>query len=213
MSSSASKLLCRLVGTRKRHGKPICPRTRYVPDSTPHIHTPAYSSPHLVIQELGREGIFPLSGFLSSNKPFNTPFAGLFTQYIISCGLLFVTPPGDGFLFLLSRTYCPLPLFLYRCVTRNADLYSSSFKNLVGAYCVFIVNTLVSIGLLLIHVKGYNAFEWDPPVRTPRFIVIAYFVSNILLLVAPFIPPGEGRQIYENLPYWVSKRRSYAFLP
>ncbi|KAF8678630.1 hypothetical protein AX14_004685 [Amanita brunnescens Koide BX004] len=125
-------------------------------------------------EKLGREGIFPLSGFLSSNKPFNTPFAGLFTQYIIACGLLFVTPPGDGFVFLLS----------------------------LGAYCVFIVNTLVSIGLLLIHVKGYNAFQWDPPVRSPRSIVIAYFVSNVLLLIAPFIPPGEGRVIYQNLPYW-----------
>ena len=71
-------------------------------------HIPAHLFPYLVIQELGREGIFPLSGFLSSNKPFNTPFAGLFTQYIIACGLLFVTPPGDGFVFLLSRTLHPL---------------------------------------------------------------------------------------------------------
>ncbi|KAF8324518.1 APC amino acid permease [Amanita rubescens] len=127
-----------------------------------------------VIQEVGREGVLPFSGFLSSNKPFNTPFAGLFTQYLISSTLLFATPPGDGFVFLLS----------------------------LGIYCIFIVNTLVSIGLLLIHVKGFSMFQWNPTVRTPRFIVIAYFVSNVLLLIAPFIPSSKGRLIYQYLPYW-----------
>ena len=111
-------------------------------------------------------------------------------------------------MFFLSRT-CASPFLDVLFTTPTCIL--PPFQNLVGAYCVFIINTLVSIGLLLIHVKGYSAFDWDPPVRTPRSIVIAYFISNILLLVAPFTPPGEGRVVYENLPYWVSKRHAYAF--
>ena len=56
----------------------------------------------LAVQEIGREGILPFSSFLSSNKPFGAPLGGLFTQYFISSVLLFVTPPGDGYMFVLS---------------------------------------------------------------------------------------------------------------
>ncbi|KAF8622990.1 hypothetical protein AX15_006586 [Amanita polypyramis BW_CC] len=135
-----------------------------------------------VIQELGREGVFPGSGFLASNKPFNSPFAGLFVQYLISCALLFVTPHGDGLLFLIS----------------------------LGSYCILIINTLVSVGLLFIHVKGYSAFQWNPPVRAPRIIVILYFVSNVLLLIVPFIPPTVGRPTYRDLPYWSHSVAAFA---
>jgi hypothetical protein len=56
-----------------------------------------------VIQELGREGILPYSSWFASNKPFNAPLAGMFTQYLVSCMFLFTVPPGDAYLFLISR--------------------------------------------------------------------------------------------------------------
>ena len=28
-------------------------------------------------------------------------------------------------------------------------------------------------------------------------------LSNIYLVVAPFVPPSAGQNIYENLPYWI----------
>jgi len=62
-----------------------------------------YSILVAVIQELGREGIIPYSAFFASNKPFNAPLAGLFTQYLVSCTFLFAVPPGDAYLFLISR--------------------------------------------------------------------------------------------------------------
>jgi amino acid transporter len=57
-----------------------------------------------VIQELGREGILPYSAFFASNKPFGAPFAGLLTQYIVSCLFVLGPPPGDAYLFMISST-------------------------------------------------------------------------------------------------------------
>ena len=193
-SSSAAELLCSFVGTRKRHGKPIYPGTRYVP------HLVAYTRSSLSVLSHSRarqRRHLPLVRILVQQQAFQHPFCRtlhtihhrLWTSFRNTSRRRIRVP---------SQPYvAPIGLF-----THGTDFSSS-----VGAYCVFIVNTLVSIGLLLIHVKGYNAFQWDPPVRSPRSIVIAYFVSNVLLLIAPFIPPGEGRVIYQNLPYWVSKRR------
>jgi len=64
-----------------------------------HLHPLPFS----VIQELGREGILPFASVFASNKPFNAPLAGLTTQYLVSCTFLFAIPPGDAYLFLISR--------------------------------------------------------------------------------------------------------------
>ncbi|KAJ2925031.1 hypothetical protein H1R20_g12069, partial [Candolleomyces eurysporus] len=58
-----------------------------------------------VIQELGREGVVPYSEFFASNKPFGAPFPGLFTQYLVSCTFLLLVPPGDAYLFMISRAF------------------------------------------------------------------------------------------------------------
>lgn len=53
-------------------------------------------------QELGREGVLPFSKFFGSNKPFNTPFAGLFLQWAVTLIILLAPPTGDIYGFLLS---------------------------------------------------------------------------------------------------------------
>lgn len=55
----------------------------------------------IVIQELGREGVLPLSAFWASNSPFNSPAAGLFEHYLISVIVMLAPPPGDAYNFLL----------------------------------------------------------------------------------------------------------------
>lgn len=57
-----------------------------------------------VVQELGREGVLPFSSIFASNQPFNTPFAGLFEQWLITGGLALLVPSGDVYLFMLGRT-------------------------------------------------------------------------------------------------------------
>lgn len=58
----------------------------------------------LVVQELGREGVLLFSSFFSSNKPFNTPMAGIGCQWFTSAAVMLAAPPGDAYLFLLNRT-------------------------------------------------------------------------------------------------------------
>ena len=47
------------------------------------------------------------------------------------------------------------------------------------------------------------AGEWAPPFRAFSTALILYFAGNVLLVVAPLLPPERGFQVYEHLPYWV----------
>ncbi|CAA7268868.1 unnamed protein product [Cyclocybe aegerita] len=127
-----------------------------------------------VIQELGREGILPYSPIFASNKPFNAPLAGLFTQYLVSCTFLFAVPPGDAYLFMIS----------------------------LSSYSLTLVNTVVSFGLLLLYSPSYRVWEWIPPFRAPKSIILIFFLSNTFLLIVPFFPPQPGSRTYDKLPYW-----------
>jgi hypothetical protein len=55
-----------------------------------------------VVQELGREGILPVSHFWASNKPFNAPLAGLFEHWLVSIITMLAPPPGDAYNFILK---------------------------------------------------------------------------------------------------------------
>jgi len=127
-----------------------------------------------VIQELGREGILPYSSLFASNRPFNAPLAGLFTQYLVSCTFLFVVPPGDAYLFLIS----------------------------LSSYSLSLINVAVSFGLLLLYTRCYHVWDWDPPFRAPKAIVILFFLSNLFLVMVPFFPPVSTSKTYRDLPYW-----------
>lgn len=34
-------------------------------------------------------------------------------------------------------------------------------------------------------------------------MAIFFLLSNIYLVVAPFVPPSDGQSVYESLPYWL----------
>ncbi|KAJ7637362.1 APC amino acid permease [Mycena polygramma] len=131
-----------------------------------------------VIQELGREGILPYSAFFASNKPFNAPLAGLLTQYLVSILFVLGPPPGDAYLFMISTS----------------------------SYSLALINTLVSLGLLLLYTPAYKkdkAFGWAPPFRAPRAVTAVFFLSNVFLVVVPLVPPAPGRRVYDALPYYL----------
>ncbi|PPR03657.1 hypothetical protein CVT24_007771 [Panaeolus cyanescens] len=128
-----------------------------------------------VIQELGREGILPYAYFFASNKPFNAPLAGLFTQYLVSCTFLLAVPPGDAYLFLIS----------------------------LSSYSLSLINMLVALGLLLLYSRAYKAWDWNPPFSAPKIIILLFFLSNVFLVFVPFLPPKQGKHgTYKDLPYW-----------
>ncbi|PSR78574.1 hypothetical protein PHLCEN_2v7321 [Hermanssonia centrifuga] len=131
-----------------------------------------------VIQELGRERILPFSSFFASNKPFETPLAGLFAQYLVTAFLVVAVPSGDAYLFMLNMSSYPLSL----------------------------INMLVSGGLLLLHIplSGLaSQYAWNPPFKAYRAVITFFFVSNIFLVFAPLVPPAPGFRPYQTLPYWL----------
>ncbi|OIW23965.1 amino acid transporter [Coniochaeta ligniaria NRRL 30616] len=127
-----------------------------------------------LVQELGREGVLPFSRFWASNRPFNAPLAGLFEHWLVSVIIMLAPPPGDAYNFILN----------------------------VISYPLAIVNTFVAAGLLHLYLNR-TAWSWHPPISATLPVVVFFLLSNIYLVAAPFVPPPEGQNIYETLPYWI----------
>lgn len=183
------------VHPRQPFGRTVLSRQRFARNSYHRVHHSQLNK-RLVIQELGREGVVPFSSFFASNKPFGAPLPGLFAQYVVSCVFLLLVPPGDAYLFLISRTSHFPPT--------NPAIHPPFSLSPVSSYCITIINTLVALGLFLLYTEGYRGWAWKPPFRAPKALVLAFFVSNIFLLIVPFIPPVPGSRTYQQLPYWVS---------
>ncbi|ORY63341.1 amino acid permease [Pseudomassariella vexata] len=127
-----------------------------------------------LVQELGREGILPFSKFWASNRPFNAPLAGLFWHWLICVITILAPPPGDAYNFILNLISYPLA----------------------------IINTFVAAGLVHLYLHR-DAWNWHPPFNASLPVVIFSMLSNIYLVVAPFMPPEGGQNVYQSLPYWI----------
>jgi amino acid transporter len=143
-----------------------------------------------IVQELGREGILPFSSFFASNKPFGAPFAGLFAHWVVSMIIMLAPPPGDAY-------------NLSKCLVRIECIRADHVVLNVISYPLAVVNTFVAGGLiwLYFHREQYN---WYPTFRATLPVVIFFFLSNVYLVIAPFVPPETPDQnVYEQLPYWL----------
>ncbi|OQN96432.1 hypothetical protein B0A48_17488 [Cryoendolithus antarcticus] len=127
-----------------------------------------------LVQELGREGILPFSRSWASSRLFNAPLTGLFEHWLVSVIIMLAPPPGDAHNLILN----------------------------VISYPLAIVNAFVALGLIWLYTHR-TAYNWDPPFRATLPVVVFFFLSNVYLVIAPFIPPDDGQSIYESLPYWL----------
>ncbi|KAJ5171729.1 hypothetical protein N7492_004322 [Penicillium capsulatum] len=128
-----------------------------------------------IVQELGREGVLPFSKIWASNWPFHSPAAGLFEHYIVSVIILLAPPPGDAYNFLVNLISYPLA----------------------------IINTFVAAGLIYIYLNKAKFPDWNPGIRATLPVTIFFFLSNVYLVIAPYIPPSDGQNVYEELPYYL----------
>ncbi|KAL4784854.1 amino acid/polyamine transporter I [Aspergillus varians] len=129
-----------------------------------------------IVQELGREGVLPFSKLWASNKPFKSPAAGLFEHWVVSVIIMLAPPPGDAYNFLVNLISYPLA----------------------------IVNVFVSAGLIYIYLtKEKNFPNWSPGIRATLPVTIFFCLSNIYLVIAPYIPPTDDQSVYEDLPYYL----------
>ncbi|MBE3049517.1 hypothetical protein IMZ48_44860 [Candidatus Bathyarchaeota archaeon] len=72
----------------------------------------------------------------------------------------------------------------------------------VISYPLAVVNAFVSAGLIHLYCNR-AAYNWHPPISATLPVVVFFFLSNVYLIVAPFVPPTEGQNIYDTLPYWI----------
>lgn len=127
-----------------------------------------------VVQELGKEGILPFSKFFASSKPFGSPMAGIFEQWLAAVVIILAPPPGDAFNFIINFISYPLSM----------------------------INILVSVALIIINFdkKKYN---WNPPIRASLPVIFFFFLSSVYLFISPLVPPTNGQNVYKALPYWL----------
>ncbi|KAI2681684.1 hypothetical protein CBS147355_2894 [Penicillium roqueforti] len=129
-----------------------------------------------IVQELGREGVLPFSKIWASNWPFHSPAAGLLEHYIVSVIIMLAPPPGDAYNFLLNLISYPLS----------------------------IVNFFVAAGLVHIYLTKEKKYpNWKPGIRATLPVTIFFMLSNLYLAVAPYVPPSDGQNVYEQLPYYL----------
>ncbi|KAK4156131.1 high-affinity methionine permease [Chaetomidium leptoderma] len=124
-------------------------------------------------QELGKEGLLPLSRLWGSNKPFNSPAAALFLHWIVTIIVLLAPPPGPAYNFIVN-------LYTYP-----------------GAW----INTFVAAGL--IYLQYQKSEPWEPGWRTWLPVTVIFMLCNAFLAIVPFIPPADGDFWAEGYPYYV----------
>lgn len=129
-----------------------------------------------IIQQLGREGSLPFSRLWASSKPFNSPFMGLAQHWIVCVVTILAPPPGDAYNFVLNLISYPLN----------------------------VVNCFLAFGLLYLHYQNKKGrIEWNPPIKATIPVTIFFALSSLYLVVAPYIPPTGGQNVYNSLPYWI----------
>ena len=126
-----------------------------------------------VKQELAKEGIFPFSRFWASNKPFRTPAAAFILQWIVAMIFIVGPPAGDLYSFVINLTS-----------------YQEAF-----------MGTLVGSGLLYLRYR--KSENWTPPFRTHILFTVFFIFAHLVSVVVPFIPPREGKGIFQSIPYYV----------
>ena len=70
------------------------------------------------------------------------------------------------------------------------------------SYPLAIVNAFVAGGLVYLYLNQ-TAWNWNPPIKATLPVAVFFMLSNIYLVVAPFVPPSEGQSVYKTLPYWI----------
>ena len=65
---------------------------------------------------------------------------------------------------------------------------------------MFVAGALVH---LYLHPSAAHRQTWAPPFRATFPVVIFFLLSNIYLVVAPFVPPDAGQSIYKSIPYYL----------
>jgi amino acid transporter len=112
----------------------------------------------------------------------STPLRGLLLHWLVSVAMIALPPPGKIYNFLVD----------------------------IGGYPVSVISVAVSVGLM--HLHSSRSEGWTTPCKAPRVAILISAVSNILLLVLPWVPPMGGMGEDDQFPYFTYPATSLGVL-
>ncbi|KAM0330169.1 hypothetical protein ACHAQA_004342 [Verticillium albo-atrum] len=116
------------------------------------------------IREIARQGVLPWTTFWVSTKPFGTPIGPYLLKWAFTF-LMIVTPPaGDAFQFVVSLKSYPDAMF----------------------------DVALGVGLILLRRRRNRSGTPRSEFRAWWALVILYLLSQLYLLIMPWIPPVGG---------------------
>ncbi|KAK7890418.1 hypothetical protein LTR67_008304 [Exophiala xenobiotica] len=134
-----------------------------------------------VNQELGSQGLLPWSRFWRSKTATGAPGPGLFLHWLVSVLVIILPPPGEIYTFLVE----------------------------IGGYPVSVLSVAVAGGLL--YLQSSPRERWQSPCPARRLHTIVFLASNSLLLIFPWINPGE-KQGNKRFAYYAYPATSLGIL-
>ncbi|TPX10742.1 uncharacterized protein E0L32_008311 [Thyridium curvatum] len=79
----------------------------------------------------------------------------------------------------------------------------------IGGYPVSVISVAISVGLLWLYRSNAS---WVSPCPAPTFAIVIFAVSNLMLLILPWLPPTSGRSEDGRLPYYAYPTTALAVL-
>ncbi|KAL3426587.1 amino acid permease [Phlyctema vagabunda] len=139
-----------------------------------------------VNQELGKDGLLPLSHFFQGRSSIcngveASPTAGLFIHWLVSVLVILVPPPGEIYNFLVD----------------------------IGGYPVSVISVAISGGLLYLQLSPGE--KYDSPFRARKTYTSIFMLSNCLLLILPWVKPTHSKG-NSRFPYYAYPATALAIL-
>ncbi|KAF4119673.1 Amino acid permease [Geosmithia morbida] len=120
------------------------------------------------IREIARQGVLPWTEFWVSTKPFGTPLGPYLLKWFVTFIMILAPPAGDAFQFVVSLKTYPEAIF----------------------------HVAMGIGLIILRRRRDRSGTPPSSFRAWWTIVGLYVLSQLYLLIMPWIPPEGG--IYDG---------------
>ncbi|KAF9483230.1 amino acid transporter [Pholiota conissans] len=168
-----------------------------------------------VNQELGKEGVLPLSNFWKSDWPANAPLAGLGLHWLVCNIVIFALPEGDAYNFVLNVISYPLAVInatislgliylVFRDTHFDTPLWYKYHKAEAPIDCIDESTPLLQAAATSTH--SSSSATLSEPTFLPTYSLLlpalVFGIANVFLFIVPLLPPPRGVEPYKHLPYW-----------
>jgi amino acid transporter len=116
------------------------------------------------IREIARQGVLPWTEFWVSTKPFGTPLGPYLLKWVFTIIMIVAPPAGDAFQFVVSLKSYPEAMF----------------------------HVAMGAGLIFLRRRRDRSGTPQSDFRAWWAVIILYLLSQLYLLVMPWIPPVGG---------------------